>query len=483
MVRSRSGAPPGATAGSMDVRCERCNTEYELDDARITEAGVAVRCTSCGHVFKVKKQAPGEAAPLTQAPHQTQLQPEAPSPGDHALPPAFAPSEKPREWKVRQTNGNVFTFRELTTLQKWIVERKVARDDEISLSGENWKRLGNIAELASFFQVVEEAQKAVSLQAALDSRAAEPPPRTPTPVAPETPPIALTPPPTPPPAAPAPAREVGREPAFVRGPAPSAVMNASLPQKPERSAGLRWALLSVTLAASAFAATIALLRPDLLEQGRGRLAELIAGAPSQPPRAEPAPPPPEPPTPAAVTPDSADAGETLVAAPATEPEVDAGTSLAAITQDAGEAEVPDAGAALAVTVDAGAEAEPKRAPPPSFDALLNQGYRWLERERPSQALESFSRASEEKPERAEPHSGIGRSQFDLGNLRAAEASFERALRLNPRYGEALMGLAETYRALGRGAEAVTYYQRYLEVLPNGPEAAVARSNIERLKSP
>ena len=61
---------------------------------------------------------------------------------------------------MRQASGNVFTFRELTTLQKWIVERKVTRDDEISLTGESWKRLGNIAELASFFQVVDEAQRA-----------------------------------------------------------------------------------------------------------------------------------------------------------------------------------------------------------------------------------------------------------------------------------------------------------------------------------
>src|SRR2546423_1081542 len=75
------------------------------------------------------------------------------------------PGGAAREWKVRQANGNVFTFKELTTLQKWIVERKVSRDDEISLTGESWKRLGNIAELASFFQVVDEAQKGAQLTA------------------------------------------------------------------------------------------------------------------------------------------------------------------------------------------------------------------------------------------------------------------------------------------------------------------------------
>ena len=81
---------------------------------------------------------------------------------------------------MRQANGNVFTFKELTTLQKWIVERKVARDDEISLTGESWKRLGNIAELASFFQVVDEAQKGQRLEALQSAgRAGDVPPAPP----------------------------------------------------------------------------------------------------------------------------------------------------------------------------------------------------------------------------------------------------------------------------------------------------------------
>ncbi|MDB4971505.1 MAG: Proline-rich protein [Myxococcales bacterium] len=55
------------------------------------------------------------------------------------------------------SSGELFRFRELTTLQQWIVERKVTRDDEISRSGDQWKRLGGIAELASFFHIVEQA--------------------------------------------------------------------------------------------------------------------------------------------------------------------------------------------------------------------------------------------------------------------------------------------------------------------------------------
>ena len=59
------------------------------------------------------------------------------------------------EWKVQRVDGSVFSFRELTTLQRWIVERKVGRDDVISRAGKQEKRLGDIAELDAFFHVVD----------------------------------------------------------------------------------------------------------------------------------------------------------------------------------------------------------------------------------------------------------------------------------------------------------------------------------------
>lgn len=40
----------------MDVRCENCGTEYELDDTKLKPSGVTVKCTHCGHMFKVRKR-------------------------------------------------------------------------------------------------------------------------------------------------------------------------------------------------------------------------------------------------------------------------------------------------------------------------------------------------------------------------------------------------------------------------------------------
>src|SRR5690606_491045 len=40
----------------MDVRCEKCQTEYELDESRLKPGGVTVKCTNCGHMFKIRKR-------------------------------------------------------------------------------------------------------------------------------------------------------------------------------------------------------------------------------------------------------------------------------------------------------------------------------------------------------------------------------------------------------------------------------------------
>ena len=39
----------------MYVQCERCKTEYDFDDALVSERGTTVKCTQCGHQFKVRR--------------------------------------------------------------------------------------------------------------------------------------------------------------------------------------------------------------------------------------------------------------------------------------------------------------------------------------------------------------------------------------------------------------------------------------------
>ncbi len=155
----------------MDVRCRQCGTEYELDDARVGAAGTTVKCSSCGHVFKVMQS--GNTADASGAVRAAAADGRAAVADDRSAPrgggqetpvmgtpPSNPPQPAVGDWMVKKADGQVFRFRELTTLQKWIVERKVVRDDEISRTGRSWKKLGEIAELTSFFQVVEAADAA-----------------------------------------------------------------------------------------------------------------------------------------------------------------------------------------------------------------------------------------------------------------------------------------------------------------------------------
>jgi len=43
----------------MYVQCERCKTEYDFDDALVSERGTTVKCTNCAHQFRVKRASSG----------------------------------------------------------------------------------------------------------------------------------------------------------------------------------------------------------------------------------------------------------------------------------------------------------------------------------------------------------------------------------------------------------------------------------------
>jgi predicted Zn finger-like uncharacterized protein len=441
----------------MDVRCERCRAQYVFDDEQVTPSGLTVQCTNCGHVFKVKKkelvvtvpvkpgEEDGEPLPATSA---------APRAGGHAATPAPSQEpERPREWRVRQGNGNVFTFRELTTLQKWIVEQKVSRDDEISLSGDQWKRLGNIAELASFFQVVEAAERAKTTGGA--------PAVTPLPL-PAMPvygvaiqaPGLYPPPPSgyPPPSFTMPASVPGpaAEPPPPRAPSIDVDLGPDEVAAVHRGRGrtvVLVAFLAVAVGAAAYVLTPRLLArkpppeeslavPITIEMGPSGAEE-----PASPPAAQP---------PSVATP-----------VPAPEPLVEPSVRP------------PPEPAAKAVD---GAPPAPK-----SPKALVAQANKLREKGNVEGALDVYGRVVDYDPENAEALTGRGLCYLDLSRYGPAEASFQAALAANPDQPDALLGLAETYRWQGKKADAITNYEKYLARHPDGEEADVARNALEELR--
>ena len=51
----------------MIVQCDQCQAKYRIDDAKVGEKGVKVRCTKCQNSFIVKKEAPSEATAPVEA--------------------------------------------------------------------------------------------------------------------------------------------------------------------------------------------------------------------------------------------------------------------------------------------------------------------------------------------------------------------------------------------------------------------------------
>ncbi len=112
----------------MDVTCERCGTEYEFDETLVSDRGTTVKCTNCGHLFKVFR--PGSE----------------PSAADT------------KTWTLETRDGGTQQISSLKELQRLITAGEVTSEDRISRSGEGWKRLGDIAELQTFFAAARAAE-------------------------------------------------------------------------------------------------------------------------------------------------------------------------------------------------------------------------------------------------------------------------------------------------------------------------------------
>jgi predicted Zn finger-like uncharacterized protein len=409
----------------MDVRCERCRAQYAFEEDQITAAGVTVQCSACGHVFRVTRK----ELVVTQSIRPGQLADEPPPPS--AVPAARHPRAEPSPaWTIRQADGQTLTFSELNTLQRWIVERRVGPDDEVTHGDGSWVRLGSLAELQSFFDVVASADRAEGRLS--EGRITSRYPATPFPPAPAAPP----PPPPPPSPSPAPA------------PAPAEPVQVELDEADLRAVGrssrsptalLVGLLLLVTAGAVAY-----IFMPALF----GR---------APPPKAEPAPPPPV----------AVRAPETPPPPPGVEP------------RPVAPEPPPEPPAAKAP--EPTPEPKPRARPPAGARQLVAEARRLREANKPEPALELYGRALSADPENVDALAGRGLCYFDLEQYAPAEASLQEALRLSPTQADALLGLAETYRARGRKAEAITMFERYLAAHPGGDEAAVARNAINLLK--
>lgn len=99
----------------MHVQCESCATQYEFDDALVSGRGTTVKCSNCGYQFKVRKAGTED------------------------------------QWLVTTADGSTYVYGSLRELQRAILSRQIDASDLLERGGVAPRPIGQIAELAPFF--------------------------------------------------------------------------------------------------------------------------------------------------------------------------------------------------------------------------------------------------------------------------------------------------------------------------------------------
>jgi outer membrane biosynthesis protein TonB len=129
----------------VQIACDQCQAQYEMDPPAapfVRDQDLVFRCTACGNSILVK--------PGGQVPSAT-VAPSEPEQADSA-------AEETRSILLRQ-DGKTYHVKDQATLQRWIVERRILREDEISMGGQEWKKVGDFEGFHVFFELIDRADR------------------------------------------------------------------------------------------------------------------------------------------------------------------------------------------------------------------------------------------------------------------------------------------------------------------------------------
>jgi tetratricopeptide (TPR) repeat protein len=146
---------------------------------------------------------------------------------------------------------------------------------------------------------------------------------------------------------------------------------------------------------------------------------------------------------------------------------------AALDMEQRGAPVPDVIAAYqrAIDLDAG-----------STGALVNLGTIYFNARMFEKAEGYYRRAIDADPNYALAHFNLANLYDERGDRRKALHHYVAALTLNPRYADAHYNLALLYQTTGETMKAVRHWQMYLKIDAASAWAAIARRELEKLKS-
>lgn len=138
----------------MQIVCSQCQAEYEIDPpaapfGRLQD--LVFRCTACGGSIPIREETSPDQAPSA--------------------------AEEPAAKFVLRQNGKSYNVKDSATMQRWIVERRVWVDDEVSVDGGGYARVGELDEFKVFFKLVSDADRAIHVPEPAALAAPNPPDR------------------------------------------------------------------------------------------------------------------------------------------------------------------------------------------------------------------------------------------------------------------------------------------------------------------
>ena len=142
----------------------------------MAKSGTAVQCSACEHSFTAfgEAESPGEEAgevseheasaaespPSPSPPPREEPRSSSPVPPVVESPPVPPAGPKPDGRLFLSQGERVYKVKDLPTLQRWIVEKRVLPSDRISEDGTNWEIVSQRDDLRPFFAVIEQIKSA-----------------------------------------------------------------------------------------------------------------------------------------------------------------------------------------------------------------------------------------------------------------------------------------------------------------------------------
>jgi serine/threonine protein kinase/prepilin signal peptidase PulO-like enzyme (type II secretory pathway) len=153
-VGARPSSTSHAAAAAGNMRGPRPGGGFS-EPAKTSSSTGARRPEAAGLPTKSGKQAVDHDPPTAVvAPEE---RPDRQSLGEDVDGLAELPSGPTGEWVVRKTDGSVVHFQEWATLQQWVLDGKISREDQLSTDGRRFVRLGDDVQLKGFFLTAEQA--------------------------------------------------------------------------------------------------------------------------------------------------------------------------------------------------------------------------------------------------------------------------------------------------------------------------------------